>query len=208
MVEVKAKHLGQLGQVDDTRGLTVTYQGKLIPASFFSSAGGYTENSENVWGAYQPFLRGVPDFDQNTPHYQWEKKFTPAELQDIVHKAGYNIDALQAIELSPLTKQPINASDRGISGRVKSLRFISAAGSVSITGADLRRILVLNSTLFDIKIATPIQKTLEFEITDGNGNVENKTVEVNLPPAQEQSGINDKKNIRRITGRATETIVF
>ena len=50
--------------VNATKGEILTYQGKPIDAFFFSTAGGWTENSENVWGTYIPYLRGVSDTRQ------------------------------------------------------------------------------------------------------------------------------------------------
>lgn len=39
----------------------VRYQGKLCETFFFAADGGATENSENVWVAEVPYLRGVID---------------------------------------------------------------------------------------------------------------------------------------------------
>ncbi|WP_371370729.1 SpoIID/LytB domain-containing protein [Sporomusa aerivorans] len=136
--------------VDSTRGLVLMNNGKLITASFHSSSGGYTENSENVWLTQYPYLRGVVDFDQNCPYYKWEKKLTIAELSQAIEKAGYNVGSLQAIELSPLDKPPVVSADRGVSGRVKNIRFLGSSGSIQVPGEKVRRMLDLKSTLFDI----------------------------------------------------------
>lgn len=195
--------------VDETKGLVMTYQGKPIPAFFHSSGGGYTENSENVWGTYYPFLRGVPDYDQKSPQYKWEKKLTPAELDDAIASAGYSIGKLQTIEVSALMKQPISGSaDRGISGRVKQLRLTGTTGSIELTGAKFRTILGLNSTLFDIKVVMPVEKAIDLDITDFNGGHEKKKIDINLPPMTERPLPTDKPNVRRIGGRANEIIVI
>ena len=47
--------------VDETAGKFVRYQGKLCETFFFAADGGATENSENVWVAEVPYLRGVVD---------------------------------------------------------------------------------------------------------------------------------------------------
>jgi stage II sporulation protein D len=47
--------------VDATRGEIITYGGKAYRSLFLLSAGGWTENSENVWGSRVPYLRGVAD---------------------------------------------------------------------------------------------------------------------------------------------------
>lgn len=194
--------------VEETRGLTMLYQGKPINALFHSSSGGYTENSENVWGGYLPYIRGVSDFDQSSPHFKWSKEMTPAEFEQILIKAGYRFGRLQAIELSRLAKAPLAASDRGISGRIKTLTVIGSEGSVQLSGQKFRTIFGLNSTLFDIDTIVPMPKAIEVDITDSGGDHYKKKVEVNLPPAKEQGLLSDKREIRRITGRAQEMLVF
>jgi stage II sporulation protein D len=197
-----------ISAVDDTCGLILTYQGKPIQAYFHSSSGGYTENSENVWGTYLPYIRAVADDDQKSPYFKWEKKLTAQEINAIIARAGYNIGSLQAIELSVLKNQPMSLSDRGVSGRVKSLRLIGKSGSIQISGEKFRNMLTLNSTLFDIKVVSSVQKTIEFEIVDTAGQQETKTIEVNLPPAEGKISVIDKANLRRIMGSNNEEIVI
>ncbi len=194
--------------VDDTRGLIVAYKGKPIPAYFHGSGGGYTENSENVWGGHHPALRGVVDYDEKSPHHKWEKQFTPKEIEAALESAGIKIGVLQAIELSPLTKPPVTAPDRGVSGRITDLRLIGSAGNTVVSGAKLRTILGLNSTLFDIKVILQPQKTIEFEITDSYGDRDTKTVPVTVNPLPGKAFSVDKHNVRRIAGRTNETIIF
>lgn len=47
--------------VDETIGIYATYQGKIIETYYHSSSGGYTEDVENIWNNYIPYLRGVED---------------------------------------------------------------------------------------------------------------------------------------------------
>ncbi|MDF2634958.1 MAG: SpoIID/LytB domain protein [Pelosinus sp.] len=192
--------------VDSTVGQVILYQGKLIPAYFHSSSGGFTENSENVWGTYLPYLRGVVDYDQKSPQYNWEKQLTPSEIEEALSKAGYNIGTLKAIGISPLTTQSINIIDRGVSGRVKIIRFIGTNGSIQLSGEKLRKILSLKSTLFDVHIILPVQKSIEFEITDKVGNQGSKKIEINLPPTSEKGFVTDRKDIHRISGRPNEIV--
>ncbi|MDD2498325.1 MAG: SpoIID/LytB domain-containing protein, partial [Desulfitobacteriaceae bacterium] len=50
--------------VDETQGEVIYYRGngdkEIIQAFFHSNAGGYTEDSENVWNESLPYLKGVP----------------------------------------------------------------------------------------------------------------------------------------------------
>lgn len=190
--------------VKDTNGLVMLYQGKPITAVFHSSSGGYTENSEDVWGTYSPYLRSVFDYDEGLPQYQWEKKMTPREMQDKLKAMGYAIGNLQAIELSPLCRNGQNTGDRSARGRIKSIRFIGDQGNVLLTGTQVRSVLSLNSTWFDIQLIIPTDKKIDVPI----GIYYKKNIDVDLPPYQEKGLLTDKVNTRRITGSSGETIVL
>ena len=194
--------------VDDTKGLVLHFEGKLIPAYFHASSGGFTENCENVWTTALPYIRAVVDYDHQSPHYQWTKEITPAELNILLGKAGYTIGDIQAFTLSRLEAQPVRSTDRGISGRVKSIRLAGSKGSVLVTGNKLRSLLGLNSTLFDLAVVTPPPPAIEVPITDSFGDRGKKKVEVNLKPVEEKGLLMDKEYIRRITGRQQEKIVI
>lgn len=49
--------------VNDTQGIVLTYNMKVINAYYSASAGGKT--SVNTWGANLPYIRSVPSFDDN-----------------------------------------------------------------------------------------------------------------------------------------------
>lgn len=190
-----------LAAVDATRGLVLKHSGKLITAYFHSSSGGYTENSENVWSTPLPYLRGVVDYDQNCPNFTWEKRLTAAELNQAISKAGYNIGSLQAIELSPLAKPPVADADRGISGRVKTVRLQGSNGSVEIAGTQLRSMLELKSTLFDIHLPAAGTKAL-LPAADGA-----KKKRASSRQKKQQAGPVDP-NIRTLNGSPAEAVVI
>lgn len=193
--------------VDSTYGQVILYNEKPIQAFFHSSSGGFTENSENVWGTAFPYLRAVADYDQKSPASKWEKNLLPADLSAALKREGYNIGEVRAIELSVLQSLPVSDPDRGISGRVKSIRMIGDKGSATLTGTKFRTLFGLKSTLFDIKVIIPLDKSVDVRITDSYGDREMKSIEINLPPRQETGLLNEKQNIRRITGRPGEMIV-
>jgi stage II sporulation protein D len=194
--------------VNDTFGQVIRYQGKLIPAYFHSDGGGYTENSENVWGSHEPSLRAVEDYDQKSPHYRWKKELNPRDLEDMLRSAGYDVGTLQAIELSVLNKPPVTALDRGVSGRVKTIRLVGSTGSFEISGTKLRTILGLDSTLFDVKVVLPTDKFFDVDIVDAYGSMGTKRVDMNLPPQTEPNLFTDKVTTRRIGGRPNEIVLF
>ena len=98
--------------------------------------------------------------------------------------------------------------ERGVSGRIKVIRLVGTNGSIQLTGEKLRNILSLKSTLLDINIIVPMQKSIEFDISDRVGNQDSKTVEINFPPTKEKGLFTDKKDMHRISGRPNEIIVI
>ncbi|MDF2659220.1 MAG: stage sporulation protein [Paenibacillus sp.] len=129
--------------VNETAGVVVTYQGKPIQASFFSTSNGYTENSEEYWRDYIPYLRSVPS--------PWDKELSPKymetktmSLQEFFKKLG-------------ITSVPAAATG---SGAMKVLATTSgqriktvSAGGKSFTGREMREKLELNSSQFTWKIS-------------------------------------------------------
>jgi len=134
--------------VDETRGVIITYKGKPINAVYHSDSGGYTENSENVWGSFLPYLRSVKSiFEEKVspPHHTWTCSINEKDLSKKLQKQGYNINSVISIE-------PVKKSE---TGRISELAFIVDNNKVinmkandfrSLMGADLIR-----STLFNIK---------------------------------------------------------
>ncbi len=175
-----------------------------IYASFHTTSGGMTENSEDVWGSYLPYLRAVPDDDLATPYAKWEMQFTPQELTQKLNAAGLSIGNLAAIELSPLKEKLAANQDRSATGRIKTMRFIGDKGSVTLTGAKVRSALGLKSTLFDIRMIVPEEKKISVPI----GQYYKKDIAVNLPPYEERGLYTDSENIRRISGREGELIAI
>jgi stage II sporulation protein D len=194
-----------LKAVEDTRGKVLLYQGYLISAFTHLSSGGYTENSETVISKSYPYLRGVQDSDQTSPYYRWQKKISPSELEALLKGAGYTIGTLNAIEVSKRMPAPVNAVDRGISGRIKTITFIGSDGVVAITGEKVQALLSLPSSLFDVAIAVPLAN-IDSNITDSYGDRDTKQIQINLPPASSGTFLTDRPGIHRITGQKNETI--
>lgn len=51
--------------VEETKGIVLIYDLKIIPAYYSASAGGQTSNSSEVWTKNLPYLKSVPSFDNN-----------------------------------------------------------------------------------------------------------------------------------------------
>ena len=191
--------------VEETRGLVVLYQNYLAAAHSHLSSGGYTENSEMVLAKAYPYLRGTADFDQTSPYYRWQKRISPQELEGLLKGAGFNFGALTAIELSRRTTAPVNAPDRGVSGRVRMITFIGKDGIAALTGEQIQKLLSLPSTLFDVSVAVPMTN-IDSNITDSYGDRDTKQIQISLPPAATGGLLTDRPGIHRLTGQKNETI--
>ncbi|MDB5097651.1 MAG: SpoIID/LytB domain protein [Cyanobacteria bacterium RYN_339] len=128
------------GAVDGTRGEVLVSGGKVIAAYFCSSAGGYTENSEDVWVRKESFIRAVPDYDQNSPHYTWYKNVSASSLAASLSRQGVNVGPL--VTVTPL--------QRSYSGRVKTVQVVGQNGSRVVSGENFRIAAGLASTLFNV----------------------------------------------------------
>jgi len=155
--------------VDETRGVIITYKGKPINAVYHSDSGGYTEDSENVWGNFLPYLRSVKSkFEEKVfpPHHTWSYSIDEKDLTEKLQKQGYKINLVVSIE--PIKKRE--------TGRISELVFTADNNKVinmkandfrSLIGADLIR-----STLFNIEI---IGKELNItEDTEDKKEIEDK----------------------------------
>lgn len=156
--------------VDSTRGEVLRYQGQLIDACYHACSGGYTENSENVWSASLPYLRGVPDYVSDSPYRSWSVSYSPEQLTEILRQGGVDVGRVE--EITPLS--------RGVSGRVSQVRISGSRGSRVISGNQLRGILgydQLRSTLFEIEmhksgeniIMQPLRANQEVTVIGGDG---------------------------------------
>lgn len=193
--------------VEATRGMAALYEGKPIQAVFHSSSGGYTEAASAVWGKNIPYLQAVKDYDQDSPRYAWNKAFTRVQLSRLLSQGGYELGELQGIRLSTRTAAPMAYTpDRGVSGRVKRLTFVGSKKSVPLTGSQVRSLLALNSTLFDVNIGLERPKELDVTITNGYGYpVGKKTIPINEKGGTDSASVGD---LHLFTGVEGEKATF
>jgi stage II sporulation protein D len=117
-----------------TSGEVVKYNGETIPAFFFSTSGGYTENIENVWygSAPRPYLKGVESpYESFSPRNRWTFRFTTSQVQSRLR--GYVKGSFRGLKVLR----------RGVSPRVISADVIGSRGRSRISGTTLRQRLGL-----------------------------------------------------------------
>jgi stage II sporulation protein D len=128
--------------VDATAGQVLTYNNRIILSVFHACSGGHTENSEDVWGSKEPYLRAVPDFDKNIKECNWVRTFSPAEISAKMPEIG-NVKQMIPESTSPF-------------GSIKALKIVGDKGEKVLRGEDVRTALKLRST--------------RFTVSNGNGN--------------------------------------
>lgn len=116
-----------------TRHQVLTYGDDLIQAVFHSSSGVATEDSGAVWSRQLPYLVSVPDFDRSSPVSAWTLRFTAAQLSQLFPETG-GVSRFEVLAVSG-------------SGRLRQVRVQGPRGQRLYSGAELRRILGLRSTL-------------------------------------------------------------
>lgn len=160
----------------ETTGEYLWHNGKIVQAFYYSSNGGASENSENVFLTALPYLRGVVDpYEADVAgrinNYYWTKSFTGEQLRAKLSAAGYT--RCGTIQSVTITKTP--------TGNVYSMTFLDVNGkSWTISKDNCRIVLGMNSLHFDFEGAAtsaPAQNTTTpsdskpMYVIDGSGNV-------------------------------------
>lgn len=155
--------------VDATSGQYLYADGKRVVGYFFSSDGGATESSVNVWGGEFAYLTGKPDPYEDTKNISngvWSKTLTAAEIQAKLKAANYSIGPIQSVQITKRTAM----------NNVNELTITDVNGKqVKLTREACRTVLGLNSIRYAIggqeipAPSEPVDKT--FYVIDGNGHV-------------------------------------
>lgn len=129
-----------LDAVEQTRGEMIYYDGEPIQVFFHASAGGRTENSENVYSKPLPYLVSVESQgEENSSNYFGEVCVSRKEFTKRMKAFSASI----SFDGKPL----IGQVDRFDSGRVQSIEV----GSETFTGREMREIFGLNSANFTVE---------------------------------------------------------
>ncbi len=163
--------------IEATRGLVLTYEGKICDARFSKCCGGMTEVFESCWeNIRHPYLVAKEDpycntkdkrilsqvlnnYDQETvDFYRWDVHYTTDELSELVgRKSG--IDFGRILDLVP--------QERGASGRIISLKVVGEKRTLTV-GKELEiRKWLSESHLYSS--AFEVEKTADGFILHGKG---------------------------------------
>lgn len=121
----KSPHEGLMkALVKQTNGMIITYKGAPIDALFYSSSGGQTVNSEDVWGSKIPYLRGKKDPYDNSPFNKkpWSYSVSKSSLG-----AMYGVGTVKTVKVTGTSQ-----------GRPTYVTIYGTKGSKKVKASDLR----------------------------------------------------------------------
>ena len=130
--------------VNATCGKIITYNREPINAFFHSNSGGMTEVPVNVWGGSgYPYLQVVETSgEDNYSQYSSEVCLTKIEFVNKIKEKHSNLEIDFSLD------NCIEVSEKTSSGRVKTLKV----GNLNLAGVEIRTILNLRSTNFEVNI--------------------------------------------------------
>jgi stage II sporulation protein D len=133
--------------VIETRGVIITYANEPINATYFSTSNGFTENSEDYWGVYEPYLRSVAS--------PWDRKISPSftkttemSVQQFLLKLGLSNLKTTNKAIPASLSMNINSNLQISEGH--RIASINIAGKL-FTGKEIRERLALASSAFTWK---------------------------------------------------------
>jgi len=130
--------------VSQTQHLILTYNNKPINATFFSTSNGYTENSEDYWGVYLPYLRSVPSPLDELISPKFEHIVTMPYQQFLLKLGLLNSNAAKKTAPATVTAQSMQNIDYSQGHRIEQMII---DGKI-FTGQEIREKLGLDSTAF------------------------------------------------------------
>lgn len=135
--------------VEETTGLVLTSDGRLIDAFFHSTCGGRTADGTEVYaGADRPYLRSIRDQDAGgrvwcaiSPRFRWQERWTgealARTLRETVPAAGAPPEVVASVS-------DIRVVDLTPTGRVAHLELVGEGRSYIVPGPVARLVLRAN----------------------------------------------------------------
>lgn len=122
---------------DETSGVVLKHNQRVISAFFHSTSGGATEVGENVWGKEIPYVQSVADYDDNSPHFSWQRRFSVDQAEK-----AFGLKTGSLLNIHPFWKVASN--------RVKQAAVVSMDNTTVVTGERLRQLFKLPSSIFNV----------------------------------------------------------
>ncbi|MBC7788676.1 MAG: SpoIID/LytB domain-containing protein [Anaerolineae bacterium] len=146
-----------------TRGLVLTFRGRVVSAPYHSTCGGSTAAASEVWRSPdEPFLRPVSDRIPGTeryycdvsPRFNWTRTFDAHSLSATLGKylGAYTSIPARGVGIT----RNVTVDGNTPSGRVRSLGVLADGQRYALRGNDIRFVFrtpggeILNSTYFTV----------------------------------------------------------
>jgi stage II sporulation protein D len=134
--------------VNETAGQVLLWNGDLFPAFYHTDSGGHTEDPRVVFATgNMPALKPVRvEFPSASPHHRWRLDLPLGDLSAALLRGGVSVGRVVALDVL----------ERSTSLRVARIAVRGTAGTVTLRGNDLRRLVgydTLKSTLFAVAVA-------------------------------------------------------
>jgi stage II sporulation protein D len=113
--------------VNDTEGELALYEGEPIYSVFFSSSGGSTDDSENVWDDSYPYLKAVNDKYEKGA-VEWKRTFSASDMTNFMNKINKSVGTVKNVSIS----------SAGPYGRVQELTVVGSNKTVKLTKEETR----------------------------------------------------------------------
>lgn len=129
--------------IDDTEGMVMTYNNKIIKSYFSADSGGHTEDSENVWGDFRPYSIGKPEVypEGSVPGTNWGYTANINEIGQKLIAAGF-LNPNDELEYLFIDKSDLYPSSRPIyvelkltNGKTKKISAVDYAFATRIKSA-------------------------------------------------------------------------
>ncbi|MCX6149662.1 MAG: SpoIID/LytB domain-containing protein [Ignavibacteriales bacterium] len=163
-----------------TKNQVLTFENQLANVFYFSSCGGFTESSENVFPkATAPYLAGVKDGEgpncKISPSFNWEESFSQKQLINLLVQANY-------LTGKDWVLKDIYIASRFKSDRVNELIFSTEnkqneSKRIVLSGNLIRSVIktnqgknLLKSTVFDVAVKRKKNNDIDQIKFVGKGN--------------------------------------
>lgn len=131
--------------VDETAGKYLMYKGAPVQCYYYSSNGGFSENSENVWVAELGYLKGKADPYEDAskiPNYNWTVAFTAEDIKTTLAGRGIDIGDITDVKVKSYS----------VNNHALELEITGTTGTKSYFKDNIRAAMPksLNSTVFTV----------------------------------------------------------
>jgi len=114
-----------------TEGRIMTWGGEVVRAHYHADSGGTTASSAEVWGYNLPYLQPRNDQGVSSPHRGWSARLSPNALARALQNEGRSVG----------TPSELSILEWSASGRAYRAAVRGSAGSVTLSGPSLTRVL-------------------------------------------------------------------